>query len=447
MNKILLFSFLLFYFQSSYSQGSFERTFGDTSINNALNIVQTRDNGFMITSRKGSNNLLYIIKTNYSGDTLWTKTYSLIASKGIQTLDGGFAFAGACAGGACLFKTDSLGDSLWLQIYHPSFYSPGFTSLIETYDHEFVLAGRVDTSTTTTICCSIILVRTDSLGNMNYCNIWPNGYANDIIQDKDSNILVAWGSIYNGPPTPHVTKYNKDLIGIWYKTFWFCCGMTGLNVNRDGSYVLSLDITPEERIIKTDTAGNEIWNKVLIDHSDGFIGGACETFDNGYVAAGATYGMTPDLLLMRIDSSGDTVSSTLYGGSGADYANSIIVCNDSGYAIVGNTTSFSAINTDIYFIKTDKNGLLTSVKNYPLNNEPEISIFPNPCKDKLNVRSSAIETCPVTFEITDLTRRVFQTVQTSPMNSELSTASLPAGIYILTVTGDSKLFHFKFFKD
>jgi len=45
----------------------------------------------------------------------------------------------------------------------------------------------------------------------------------------------------------------------------------------------------------------------------------------------------------------------VYGGSSHDYAKQIIATRDSGYLIIGTTSSFGVANSDIYVIKTDKN--------------------------------------------------------------------------------------------
>lgn len=46
-----------------------------------------------------------------------------------------------------------------------------------------------------------------------------------------------------------------------------------------------------------------------------------------------------------------------YGGSNDDYARQIIATKDSGYIVVGTTSSFGVALTDIYIVKTDNNGV------------------------------------------------------------------------------------------
>ena len=78
-----------------------EKQYGDTVDCSGINVIQTYDNGFLITASKNPvsqyEDDLFIIRTNQIGDTLWTKTMPLesgIIAKGIQTFDSGYVFTG-----------------------------------------------------------------------------------------------------------------------------------------------------------------------------------------------------------------------------------------------------------------------------------------------------------------------------------------------------------------
>jgi hypothetical protein len=51
----------------------------------------------------------------------------------------------------------------------------------------------------------------------------------------------------------------------------------------------------------------------------------------------------------------DTAWVYVYGGASHDYAKQIIPTSDSGYLVIGTTSSFGVANSDVYVIKTDKN--------------------------------------------------------------------------------------------
>lgn len=85
------------------------------------------------------------------------------------------------------------------------------------------------------------------------------------------------------------------------------------------------------------------------------------TSDGGYAIAGWTdsYGAgEEDFWLIKIDSNGNMQWNQTYGGTGRDEAHSVIQTSDGGYAVVGYTFSFGAGNYDFWLIKTDSNGTM-----------------------------------------------------------------------------------------
>ena len=64
-------------------------------------------------------------------------------------------------------------------------------------------------------------------------------------------------------------------------------------------------------------------------------------------------------LCLRVHGFGQLDSAYIYtyGGTNDDYARQIIATKDSGYIVVGTTSSFGVSLTDIYIVKTDRNGV------------------------------------------------------------------------------------------
>ncbi|MCP4568495.1 MAG: hypothetical protein GY841_13035 [FCB group bacterium] len=84
-----------------------------------------------------------------------------------------------------------------------------------------------------------------------------------------------------------------------------------------------------------------------------------QTYDHGYIITGLTqsigYG-NRDVYLLKIDSVGDVMWETAFGGAGEDVGHSVIETLDSGYVITGFTKSFGAGERDMFIIRADKNG-------------------------------------------------------------------------------------------
>jgi uncharacterized delta-60 repeat protein len=97
------------------------------------------------------------------------------------------------------------------------------------------------------------------------------------------------------------------------------------------------------------------------------IGGSGEDYaysiiqssDGGYVVAGSTRSFGAgysDIYVVKLDSSGNVQWAKTIGGSDWDEASSIIQSSDGGYVVAGWTESFGAGYPDIYVVKLDSSG-------------------------------------------------------------------------------------------
>ncbi|MBL7900016.1 MAG: T9SS type A sorting domain-containing protein [Crocinitomicaceae bacterium] len=92
-----------------------------------------------------------------------------------------------------------------------------------------------------------------------------------------------------------------------------------------------------------------------------------QTPDTGYIATGSSSSFVSgnaDAFLLKIDELGNFMWSYNYGGNDSDWGNSVIVTNDSTYAIGGYTNSFGAGGFDFYLVRTDVNGIPIWQKTY-----------------------------------------------------------------------------------
>lgn len=89
------------------------------------------------------------------------------------------------------------------------------------------------------------------------------------------------------------------------------------------------------------------------------VGYSCkQTIEGQYIVAGSTssFGNNSDFYLVKVDSMGFTIWEKHYGGNGNEVARSVIQLADSGFIVVGYTSSFGAGGYDMWALKTDKNG-------------------------------------------------------------------------------------------
>jgi hypothetical protein len=127
-------------------------TFGTAGAETAYSVHQNTDNGYIIGGNFGGGTLsdAYLIRTDDSGGLLWERVFggSAIewAQSVLQTSDGGFAFSGdtyswgAGNSDVYLIKTDSSGNGVWTNTYGSTDYDSGF-AVRETPDHGFAIGG------------------------------------------------------------------------------------------------------------------------------------------------------------------------------------------------------------------------------------------------------------------------------------------------------------------
>jgi len=144
-------------------------------------MIQTSDGGLAIIGefggfteagirRKGQ---VWLVKTDASGDTLWTRKYKGsdydLGNAVRQTADGGYILAGYTPGGrfnavdAWLIRTDAFGDTLWTKTYGTD-AEESANDVIETADGGFVFTGFAWSSKSSRDR-DVWLVKTDSVGD------------------------------------------------------------------------------------------------------------------------------------------------------------------------------------------------------------------------------------------------------------------------------------------
>jgi hypothetical protein len=110
---------------------SWSRTYGGTNDDEGRSVRQTTDDGYVIvgyTSSYGAGNAdIYLVRTDVLGDTLYTRTFGGPGDdRGYsveRTTDGGFVVVGSTATFGAgnldvyLVKTNATGDTLWTKTY------------------------------------------------------------------------------------------------------------------------------------------------------------------------------------------------------------------------------------------------------------------------------------------------------------------------------------------
>jgi hypothetical protein len=296
------------------------KTFGGTGDDFGYSVKQTSDGGYIIVGSTGfgaGGKDIYLIKTNSSGNLVWSRTYGNgnddVGNSVEQTSDGGYIIGGIISGvggGACLIKTDSFGAIEWQNFYNRT----EINSVRQTYDHGYILVGGI---------ADIFVIKTDSAGNTKWSNSYGGTEGNDIIQTSDSGFVICGAIVGTGQFNPDAFLIKIDSLGAiaWSKTYGsvssqdrgfsiqptvdgglIVCGMG--QTNFTGSSYLPL-------LFKTDSNGDTLWTRLYYTgFHDYYFFSVQQTFSGGFIITGRTFlpGLGGiDVYLVNTDSIGHTV--------------------------------------------------------------------------------------------------------------------------------------------
>ncbi len=355
---------------------SWTKTYGGVDSDFANCVQQTVDSGYVIVgytySFGGGSGYcdVYLIKTDSLGDTLWTRTYgepSYDIGKSVQqTTDGGFIVSGATRDPigtevyTYLIKTDSSGDTAWTKISYWGYSSSG-NSVKQTSDAGYIVCGSSE--------FDVCLVKTDSLGNI----VWRRPYGGTGFEEGTSFQMEADGeyiitgfttSFGAGGMDVYLIKTTPWGDTLWTRTYGGSQDEHGssVQVTADGGYIItgysnSFGLDYQILLIRTDAMGDTMWVKTYGGPGVDLGISLLVTIDGSFVIVGTTdsYGAGGrDVYLIKTDSLGNLLWETTFGGTENDAGVSIKETFDGGYIVAGYTESFGAGSHDLWLLKIER---------------------------------------------------------------------------------------------
>ncbi|MCD4814819.1 MAG: PKD domain-containing protein, partial [Methanosarcinales archaeon] len=173
-------------------------------------------------------------------------------------------------------------------------------------------------------------------------------------------VLVLTGTGY-ARPSPPAEEWNRtyEISGITsVESFqqtadsgYIIAGNTRSNVGRNS------DIN----LLKIGPTGSEQWNRTFGGtFSDDRVKSILQTSDGGYLIAGSTSACWDDcpndVWLIKMSKQGQEQWNLTLGGTGDEGMVFVRQTADGGYFLIGNTDSYGAGSSDIWFVKVDSNG-------------------------------------------------------------------------------------------
>ena len=207
----------------------------------------------------------------------------------------------------------------------------------------------------------------------------PNGHTDLFLTKVDSIGNLVWKQYYNEPLSQkkgHVEVLQDGNLALF-----------GTGYHPQGAQRAILKING--------STGNLIWRLKhgIINLDEGYNVGK-ELPNGNFVCAGSSIriynGMqVDDIKLTMLDSAGNLLWSRDYNYHGLgtnEYVKDLIITSDGGFAMTGFILNApGGTRNDVFVLKTDTNGLITSLNSGFREVTPDMRAYPNPTKDIVNI--------------------------------------------------------------
>jgi hypothetical protein len=353
------------------------KRYGRSGPDRAYAIQPAIDSGYVIVGTTFTpdpicNYDIYLLKIDDQGDTAWTEVFGGAYDDGAyaisQTSDGGYVITGYTNTGAVgnndvyIVKTDSDGDTLWTRAYGGSEDDRGY-GIQETSDGGFVIVGHKNINYRE----NIYLIKTDMWGD----TVWTREYGGQfedygrcVLQNLDGGYtILGYTDVAFGCQEYAIWLLKTDSIGdtLWtkiYSPFYYDERGYAMQRTTDGSYIITGCALVSGHlwdllVMKIDASGDTLWKRISGSQPYEYGYSVQETHEGGYIVTGIKRPSPGDydIYLERYDVSGNTIWTKVLGGTADDESQAIVQTADFGYLIVGYTESFGASNADVYIVK------------------------------------------------------------------------------------------------
>jgi hypothetical protein len=343
------FDFLVSKF-SSENILEWQKHFGGSKDDKALDIIQTLEGDFIILGSSESSDLdvsknagskdFWLVKLSNNGVLLWEKSFGFLGEDYgttlLETKDGGFLITGVldvsasngqgnakstitnhAGGDYWVLKTNNLGALEWSRYFGGSFTEIPL-GIVETDNHNYIIVGSSDSNDfnisnnkgsydfwMTKIATDGSLLLEKTFGGSEIDE------ASAIIAANDGNFII----VGNTRSADKEVSKNNGAADIW--------------------------------ILKVSTEGNLIWEKTIGGSSFDVAKAIYKTQDNGFLIAGSSRSLDNgfqnkgqnDALILKINGNGNLLWQKTFGGSEIDFLYDVVELNNKSIIAVGESSS------------------------------------------------------------------------------------------------------------
>jgi hypothetical protein len=496
--KNLLFLILLFS-SNLFAQNRFSKLYNSEERAADLSSeVQVLSDGYLFCSTSAGGKLpdtlnlakqfLYIVKTDFRGDTIWTKTYyrkafGFGARISVKMSDSTYLLVGRIIDYIAkldsniqrdifLIKINLQGDTLFTKKIS---LGPGDElprKVIKTIDKGYAIFGQSCNQAISD--CDYFLVKLDSNLNLEFSKRYSFNSTSfeqtaGVIQMIDSSYYLFGNTqLAVDEENAYLIKIDRNGNEIWHKRY----GMDsfrriGVSIHKFKAGILlnivkatDLSESGDALLINLDTSGNIIWQKIYGSNRNDNLRNLFILKDSIILAVGNSKILSNNSYthawFLKINSNGDTIWQKIYNYNNV---NDLIDQNNffydikptqDGFIILGNAyrKGVSPIEQDVWLLKVDSMGCLyqncitpTGVDNEEKKNQ-ELIIYPNPASNKIAIQSNTIYNHYCIFNLYGQ-----EILEGDLQNNEINISELSKGLFILKLASDKEYVQVKFIKE
>ena len=450
------------------------KIFGGLSIEYGYDAVQMNDGGYLLCGQSaswngGGNYDSYLIRINSSGDTLWTADYGGLDDEGIyaaaELTPGGNIIAagftetyGAGNNDIYVLKTDASGNLLWTKTFGGA-ADDNLHSMIRTSDGGLLLVGS--TLSFGAGIYDALVIKMDTSGNL----LWTKTFGGAGEDAVYSVVETPGGNfILSGSTTFGAGNYDAWLVAIdasgsllWNKTYGGAAGYEEGNyiVSAPGGNYIAAGKTgsfgagnDDVFLFNVDSTGNLRWSKAIggVFNEPGY-GITFITFDNSFALCGQTFSFGPGIgfnsnaTFIKTDTAGNGTCHTI--------APNVLVSNPvitegapalqtgtGGNQLPTNTQVVSGLSVLDPCAPTGMENILT---------ENFVTVYPNPFQYEATVSIFNLLKSESKFFLYDVLGREVIYFKMENSSEKIQRGKLESGIYFYKVingdgiVGDGKL--------
>ena len=243
---------------------------------------------------------------------------------------------------------------------------------------------------------------------------------------KDTSVVLGVGSgVFSTVPWPFVLKFKPNLDTLWHAF---------LTIPRDSKHIDGFnDYCKLYKLVAKQDSGFAVW------WGTNFTDGSASNYmANQNLLTTFKKTSKKDTTTIRLDSV-DVGLPYIKGINGHSRPNDLISTLDNGYLTTGSIEhgyqhANGNDNLRVASITKFTNYFRTSID--PLTNYNNITIYPNPTIDKINITNLNNKSCQI--KITDLQGRIVL-IQENQTNNQINVSNLNSGIYLLQLYNNHQL--------